>query len=52
MNFIICEVPCGSDSKESASWRPEFSPWRRSLGEGNDYPLQCSYLENSINRGA
>ena len=21
-------------------------------GEGNGYPLQCSHLENSINRGA
>ena len=24
----------------------------RSLGEGNDYPLQCSCLENPIDRGA
>ena len=24
----------------------------RSLGEGNDYPLQYSYLENPMDRGA
>ena len=24
----------------------------RFLGEGNDYPLQCSCLENPIDRGA
>ena len=24
----------------------------RSLGEGNGYPLQYSYLENSMDRGA
>ena len=24
----------------------------RSLGEGNGYPLQCSCLENSMDRGA
>ena len=25
---------------------------RISPGEGNDNPLQCSYLENSLDRGA
>ena len=24
----------------------------RSPGEGNGYPLQCSFLENSMDRGA
>ena len=47
--------PCGSDSKESAcnagdqGWIPELG---RSLKEGNDYPLQYSCLENSMDRGA
>ena len=26
--------------------------WGRSLGEGNDNPLQYSFLENSMDRGA
>ena len=45
----------GSGSKESAcnirdlSLIPESG---RSPGEGNGYPLQYSYLENSMDRGA
>ena len=45
----------GSDSKESACNAgdlgiiPELG---RFPGEGNGYPLHCSCLENSINRGA
>ena len=46
----------GSDGKESETclqcgrW---FEPWvRKSPGEGNDYPLQQSSLENSTDRGA
>ena len=31
----------------------EFNPWlRKALGEGNDNPLQCSFLENFMDRGA
>ena len=47
--------PGGSDGKESAcnagdpGWNPGL---RRSPGEGNDYPLQSSCLENSMDRGA
>ena len=47
--------PGGSDSKESACKAedegliPELG---RSLKEGNDYPLQYSCLENSMDRGA
>ena len=26
--------------------------WKDPLEEGNDYPLQCSCLENSMDRGA
>ena len=33
--------------------RPGFNPWLgRSPGEGNGNPLQCSCLENSMDRGA
>ena len=33
--------------------RPRFDPWSgRAPGQGNGNPLQCSCLENSINRGA
>ena len=30
-------------------WTPGLG---RSLGEGNDYPFQCSCLENPMDRGA
>ena len=41
--MIIC-LPCRT---------PRFNPWvRRSSGEVNAYPLQCSCLENSTDRGA
>ena len=45
----------GSDGKESAcnSEDPGWNPGlRRSPGEGNDYPLQSSCLENYMDRGA
>ena len=50
LNYCIpgC-VPSGSDSKESASdiGDPDLIPGsRRSPGEGNGHPLQCSCLEN------
>ena len=47
--------PGGSKGKESAcdakdqGWIPG---WGRSPGEGNGNPLQNSYLENSMDRGA
>ena len=47
--------PGGSDSKESAcnAGDPSSIPGsRRSLGEGNDNPLQYSCLESSMDRGA
>ena len=52
--------PSGSDSKESVSavsespaGDPSLIPGSgRSFGAGNGYPLQCSYLENSMDRGA
>ena len=54
LSRYIFGFPGGSDSKESAC-----SAWdlglihgsRRSPGEGNGYPLQCSCLENSMDRG-
>ena len=45
--------PCGSDNKESArnAGDPGLIPGSgRSLGEGNDNPLQYSCLENSMDR--
>ena len=47
--------PGASDSKESASnaGDPGLIPGlERYPGEGNDYPLQYSGLENSMDRGA
>ena len=46
--------PSGSDNKESASnvGDPGSIPGSgRSTGEGNGYPLQCSCLENPMDRG-
>ena len=53
--FSFEGFPCDSDSKESAcnAREPGLIPWLgRSLGERNDYPLQYSCLENSMDRGA
>ena len=47
--------PGGSDGKESAcnAGNPGLIPgWGRPPGEGNGYPLQYSYLEKSMDRGA
>ena len=60
---MFCSIPMtyipgflgGSDGKESAcsAEDPGSIPWSgRSLGEENNYPLQYSCLENSMNRGA
>ena len=45
----------GSDGKEPACNVGDLGSipgWERSPGEGNGYPLQYSYLENSMDRGA
>ena len=55
VTFEICLEDDGSDSKESAcnARDPGLMPGSgRSLGEGNDQPLQYSGLENSMDRGA
>ena len=47
--------PGGSDGEESAcnAGDADLTPgWRSSPGQGNGYPLQCSCLENSTDRGA
>ena len=44
-------LPCGSAGKESAFNAGDLGSipgLRKSLGEGNGYPLQCSGLENSM----
>ena len=46
---------CGSDGKGftcNAGNSGSVPGLERSPGEGNDYPLQYSCLENSIDRGA
>ena len=54
--YVTClGFPGGSDGKESAcnARDPGSIPGSgRSPGEGNGYPLQNSYLENSTDRGA
>ena len=48
-------IPGNSDGKESASNTGDPSSVNRSggsPGEGNSYPLPCSHLENSMDRGA
>ena len=52
---LLRDFPSGSDGKESAcnAGDPGSIPGSgRSLGEGNGYPLQCSCLENSMDRRA
>ena len=52
--MILC-FSCCSDGKESAcnAGDPGLIPGLgKSSGEGNSYPLQDSYLENSMDRGA
>ena len=47
--------PGGSDGKESAcsaGGLGSIPGSGRSSGEGNGYPLQCSCLENPMDRGA
>ena len=48
-------VPGGSDGKEytyNVGDLGSISELRRSPGEGNDNPLQYSYLENPTDKGA
>ena len=53
--FRTKSFPGGSDSKEPScnTGDPGSIPRAgRFAGEGNGYPLQYSYLENSMDRGA
>ena len=48
---VFLSFPCGSAGKESARNAGDLGlipGLRRSPGEGNDYPLQYSGLENSM----
>ena len=48
-------LPDGSDGKECTCYVGDLGlipGSRRSPGEGNGNPLQCSCLENSMDRGA
>ena len=46
------DFPGGSERKESACSAGDLAQEDRSPGEGNVNPLQYSYLENSMDRGA
>ena len=53
--LLLLGFPGGSDGKESAcnAGDPDSTPvLGGSPGEGNGYPLQYSWLENSMDRGA
>ena len=55
--FVLCmyDFPGGSDGKSIClqCQRPGVDPWvGRFPGEGNGNPLQCSCLENPMDRGA
>ena len=53
--IAIAGFPGGSHGKESAFSVGDLGlipGWGRSPGEGNEYPLQYSCLENSMDRGA
>ena len=53
--FHFRGFPGGSGVKASACSEGDLGSipgWERSLGERNIYPLQYSYLENSMDRGA
>ena len=51
----VLGLPCGSDGKESACNAGDpgsIAGLGRSPGEGKGSPLQCSCLENPMDRGA
>ena len=53
--MMMMGFPGGSDGKESACNAGDVSSipgLGRSPGEGNGYPFQYSFLENSMDRGA
>ena len=55
VDIIYKSFPGGSDGKESASNvgdQSSIPELGKSPGERNGYPLQCSCLENSMDRGA
>ena len=54
-HYTILSFPSDSDSKESACNAGDLSltpGLGRSPGGGHGNPLQCSYLENPMDRGA
>ena len=53
--FSFKDFPGGSDGRQSACSAGDLdliAKSGKSLGKGSDYPLQCSCLENSMDRGA
>ena len=55
MTMFVKAFLCGFDVKESACIAGDLGlipGWGRSPGEGNGNPLQYSFLENPMDRGA
>ena len=53
--MIALGSPGGSEDKESDFNTGDLGSipgWGKSPGDGNGYPLKCSCLENSMDRGA
>ena len=46
---VVKNLPANAGDARDTGLIPE---WERSHGEGNGHPLQCSYLENSMDREA
>ena len=45
---VVKNLPAHAGDTRDAGWSPELG---RSSGEGHGNPLQCSFLENSMDRG-
>ena len=49
MALVVNNVPANAEEVRDSGWVPG---WGRSPGGGRDNPLQYSYLENPMDRGA
>ena len=49
MALVVNNVPANAEEVRDSGWVPG---WGRSPGGGHDNPLQYSYLENPMDRGA
>ena len=49
---ITADGDCSHEIKTLAPWKENYDKPRQYMGEGNGTPLQCSCLENPMDRGA